>query len=326
MVQVRQLITGICFIAIAASAALADDISPRSRTLRGHTNSVLSVKFTRDGKTLVSSSRDDTIKVWDVATGELKRTLTNHKGGVYCVVFSHDGKLMASGSIDTKIILWDASTFEPLRTLIGHTGPVRDLAFAPDDKTLASVAEEGTFRLWDVATGGLKLTRTEHAGKKVKAVVYSRDGETIVTAAHDRTLRLWTAAGEPKQVLEGHKSGLEACDISPDGKSIFSASDNGQICLWDCESGKLLRDIPKAHELEIDSVIFSPDGRWVVSGSKDKTEKFWDPRTLEVRHTIRGNPGRSESMCFSPDGKTFVTGFGGTDYSIRLSDISALKE
>src|SRR5437762_2971220 len=95
--------------------AYAEDQNPPSRYIKAHDGSVLSVRFTKDAKTLVSSSRDHTIKLWDVATLELRRTLTNHTADVYCVAFSHDYSTMASASTDTTIILWDAKTFEPLR-------------------------------------------------------------------------------------------------------------------------------------------------------------------------------------------------------------------
>jgi WD40 repeat protein len=292
------------------------------------------VAFTRDGRTLVSGGRDDVINVWDVATGGLKKTLTQHretgadKGDIYSIAFSHDGKLMASGSMDTSIILWDAETFEPVRTLRGHTAAVRDVAFSPDDATLASGAEDKTFRLWDVATGRLKVTRTEHTGT-VKGVVYFPDGKTVATASADATLRLWGAqTGEPKMVLKGHTAGLEFCDVSPDGAQLFSGTGNiGEIIFWDAKGGKPLKILPHAHGndhgAEIDSGRYSPDRKWAVSGSKDRTDKCWDPTTFALLHTITDNPGRTESMCFSPDGKILATGLGGTDFHIRLWDLTA---
>jgi WD40 repeat protein len=298
--------------------------------LRGHDRSVLAVEFTPDGKTLLSSSRDHTIKIWDVASGELKRTLTEHTADVYCVRFSHDGKLLASGSTDTRIILWDASTFTPIRVLEGHTAAVRDVAFSPDDKTLASAAEDKTFRLWDVASGKEKVRR-DHTGQ-VKWVLYYPDGKTIATAGTDGTLRLWDGeTGEPKKVLKGHTAGLEFCALSPDAKQLFSGTGNkGEIVFWDAQSGEMLKMLPDAHGnehgAEIDAGRYSPDGRWAVSGSKDRTIKFWDRRTFKLLHTISGNPGRIESMTFSPDGKTLVTGFGGTASTIKLWDLSVWQQ
>jgi WD40 repeat protein len=310
-----------------ALAVHAEEPAPPSRTFKGHTGSVLSVEFNHDGKTLISSARDHTIKIWDVATGELKKTLTNHTLDVYCATLSRNGKMLASGSTDTKIILWDATTFEPIRTLTGHTAAIREMEFSPDDKTLASVGEDNTFRLWDVASGELKVTRTEHT-KKVKSVCYYPDGKTIATVSHDFTLRLWSDTGEPKMVLQGHKDVLEDASVSPDGKQLFSGSgtDWGQLIFWDAQTGQILCDLPTAHGndfgKEIDSVDYTPDGKYAVSGAKDRTIKFWDPRTYQLRHSIVGNPGRIESLCISRDGKTLCVGYGGTDFDIRLFDIS----
>jgi len=311
---------------------LADEPAPPSRNLSGHDGSVLDVAFTHDGKTLVSSSRDSKIKVWDVETGELKKTLTNHTADVYTIAFSHDGTLMASGSTDTKIILWDAATFEPIRTLEGHTAAVREAEFSRDDKTLASVGEDSTFRLWDVATGELKVTRTDQT-KKVKSVAYFPDGKTIMTVSHDLTVGLYDAnTGEPKMFLKGHKDVLEDGAVSPDGGQMFSGSgtDWGQLIFWDAQTGEILCDLETAHGndygKEIDSVAYTPDGKYAVSGSKDRSIKFWDPKTFELKHVIAENPGRIESMSFSPDGKTMVVGFGGTDHTIRMWDISAWLE
>lgn len=285
-----------------------------------------------DEKTLVSSSRDDTIKLWDVATGELKRTLKEGAGAfdMYALAFSHDGSMMASANVDGSIILWDAKTFEPIRTLTGHTKAVREVEFSPDGKTLASGAEDNTFRLWDVATGNAKATRNEHTAA-VKAVVFYPDGNTIATASSDGTLRLWDASGEPKKVLKGGSSGWEFCRLSPDAKQLFSGTGNeGQLIFWDAQSGEILKDITDAHGTEpgvkeIDSGTYTPDGKFAISGSKDRSIKFWNPQTYELVYTISGNPGRIESMTISRDGKTLVTGFGGGNNTIKIWDLSGLK-
>lgn len=322
----------ILMVALTGVAGGQEEIYPKNRTLKGHEGSVLCVEFTHDGKTLVSSSRDDTIKIWDVASGELKQTLKPHAADVYSVVFSRDGSLMASGSIDTKIILWDAKTFEPIRTLEGHTKAIREMEFSNDDKTLASVGEDNTFRLWDVQSGKLKVTRTDHTAK-VKSIAYYPDGNTIMTVSHDLSVGLWDAhTGEPKQFLKGHKDVIEDGAVSPDGTQLFSGSGTnwGQLIFWDAKTGEMLKDLPTAHGnqigKEIDSVAYSPDGKWAVSGAKDRVIKFWNSKTFECHYTIGGNPGRIECMTFSPDGKTLVTGFGGVDFTIKLWELDALKK
>jgi WD40 repeat protein len=331
MNHLRMSSLGVAILFVFTNWLRAGEVNLKFRTLPGHTGSVLCVRFTHDSKTLISSSRDKLIKIWDVASGDLKRTLTNHAADVYALALSHDGKLMASGSVDKTIILWNAQTFEPIRTMTGHTAAIRELAFSPDDKTLASAAEDKTFRLWDVGTGHQKVNRTDHTSN-VKSVVYYPDGKTIATASSDATVRTWDAAtGEPKLVMKGHTNGCEFCALSPDAKQLFSGTGNvGEIIFWDAQTGAMLKTIPNAHGndhgAEVDCGLYTPDGVFAISGSKDRTDKFWDTKTFELRHVIANNPGRTESITISPDGKTLVTGFGGTDFTIRLWDLTSLKE
>jgi WD40 repeat protein len=90
-------------------------------TLTGHSDDVKSVAFSPDGKILASGSRDNTIKLWDVATRRLIATLTGHSFGVISVAFSPDGKILVSGSSDRTIKLWDVATRRLIATLTGHS-------------------------------------------------------------------------------------------------------------------------------------------------------------------------------------------------------------
>src|SRR5438270_11171236 len=122
-----------------ASFTLAEKPGQEVRTLEGHRGSVIAVVFSPDGKELVSSSRDKTIKFWDPGTGKLERTLTGHTADVYSVVFSASGDLLASGSGDKTIRLWDPRSGKGLRPLRAYTNIVRPVAFSPDQKTLERV-------------------------------------------------------------------------------------------------------------------------------------------------------------------------------------------
>src|SRR5262245_55562922 len=98
------------FLAVGVLLSLAGE--PDARKLKGHEGSVLGVSFSPDGKTLASCGRDKTIKIWVVASGELKTTLIEHTGDVYDVLFSPKGDLLASGGKDKIIRLWDSKTLK----------------------------------------------------------------------------------------------------------------------------------------------------------------------------------------------------------------------
>ena len=151
------------------------------RTLTGHTNSVTSVAFSPDGKLLASGSRDQTIKLWDVASGQAVRTLTGHTDKVTSVAFSPDGKLLASGSDDETVKLWDVASGQEVRTLMGHTDFVTSVAFSPDGNLLASGSWDKTVMVWDVGTGEKIYTLKTHidpemVGLGVETIAFSPDG------------------------------------------------------------------------------------------------------------------------------------------------------
>ncbi|EXA29668.1 hypothetical protein FOVG_18859 [Fusarium oxysporum f. sp. pisi HDV247] len=90
-------------------------------SLKGHSGWIFSVAFSPDGKLIASGSLDDTIKIWNAATGEVKHTLEGHDGGVFSIAFSPDGNLIASGPHDKTIKVWNAATGEVKHTLVGQS-------------------------------------------------------------------------------------------------------------------------------------------------------------------------------------------------------------
>ena len=254
-------------------ANLPSDIS-LEKTLEGHSDSVNSVAYSPDGQTLASGSNDETIKVWNVKTGNLLQTLKGHSELVYSVAYSPDGQTLASGSYDNTIKLWDINTGNLLQTLTGHSDWVRSVAYSPDGQTLASGSNDETIKLWNVNTGSLLQTLEGHS-YWVKSLAYSPDGQTLASGSDDNTIKLWNVkTGKLLQTLEGHSNSVNSVAYSPDGQTLASGSDDNTIKLWNIKTGKLLQTFT-AHSRSVSSLAYSPDGQTLASGSSDNTIKIW---------------------------------------------------
>ncbi|KYG02678.1 hypothetical protein BE21_54600 [Sorangium cellulosum] len=134
------------------------------RTLYGHGDGVKACAISPDGQRIVSGSRDETLKVWDLATGKLLFTLEGHGDGVKACAISPDGQHVVSGSRDETVKVWDLATGKLLSTLEGHAGWINACAFSPDGQRIVSASNDGTLKVWGLATGELLSTLEEHAG------------------------------------------------------------------------------------------------------------------------------------------------------------------
>ncbi|MCT7964639.1 hypothetical protein NG791_28590 [Laspinema sp. D1] len=112
----------------------------------------MAVAIAPDGKQAVSASSDNTLKLWDLATGSELATLSGHSGSVEAVAITPDGKQAVSASNDETLKLWDLATGKVLATFIGEYGMI-SCAVAPDGVTV--VAGDGSGRVYLLRLEGL---------------------------------------------------------------------------------------------------------------------------------------------------------------------------
>jgi WD40 repeat protein len=296
------------------------------RTFKGHSDWVTGVAFSSYGR-LASGSWDQTVKLWDVLSGQELRGLSGKVKEVQALALSRDGRWLAAENSSNTVTLWDATTGKEIRTLpsdkpLGAVGTswVYSIAFSPDSRWLASAVDDKTVRIWDMSTGRAARDLTGFR-RSVIYVAFSPDGRFLASGNDDKSIRIWeVSSGEEIRTLNGHKKLIYAVAFSPAGRWLASASADKTVKLWDVATGRDVRTLT-GHGNAVTSLAFSPDGRWLASGSWDKTIKIWDVATGHELQTLGAQDHSIYTVAFDSRGRWLASGSeDGTINLWRLSD------
>jgi WD40 repeat protein len=271
------------------------------KTLRGHKKTVYSIDFSPDRKILVSGSRDNTIKLWDVKTGQEINTLTGHGNSVFSVAINPQGDILASGSKDRTIKLWNLQTNQVIRTW-RHKDGVKTVVFSHDGRILASGSYDGTIKLWEVKSGRLLNTINAHKDG-VLAIAFTPDDQIIASGGREEMIKMWeVSSGKLKQTIRADGDRVWAIAFNPDGFLLAAGSGNNSIKIWETKTGRELHNL-QGHGYWVLSLAFSQDGRILASGSSDSTIRLWEVHSGNQLDILQQHGNSIFSITFSQDGR-----------------------
>ena len=314
----------VLFLTLVLTAAMAVTTANAQQyvhtdTLTGHTSGIWAIAF-KDNGTLISGSSDDTLRAWNVTTGN-QRWSKDVGDIVYAVALpSHDPYLIAYGGAGNLDIRTRYSSNGNWHSGVsGHTDTVWSLAFKPNSYVLASGSQDNTIRIWDVGDNNLRHVRTlrGHTGG-IESIAWSPDGRTLASASNDGTVRLWANNGINFAVLRGHTQPVKSVAWHPDGRILASGSVDETIRLWNPDTHGILR-VLRGHTGGVVGLAFHPNGQTLASGSTDGTIRLWNPNTGAHKATLTGYIGHGNllTLAFSPNGQILAgKGPGRQDISL----------
>lgn len=240
------------------------------RTLRGHDHTISCVKFlpvlgltiapsetttgmdaaTAGCQHLISASRDQTVKLWDIETGFCDHTINDHTDWARCLaVRESDGTLWASGGNDCVIYVYD-NTRAKVAELRGHEQVIESISFLKEPPLKAPPQRDSKHT---------QLVR-----------------DYIASGSRDRTVRLWKISeASCIAVFKAHENWVRSVVIHPSGNYIISSSDDKSIRIFDVKNNRCLRTITDAHKHFVSSIDMHYQLPILVSGSVDTTLRCW---------------------------------------------------
>lgn len=244
----------------------------------GHEKWVGNLNFDASGSRVITSSHDQTARIWDIRTGKLIVPPLRHDAAVFYAAISTDGRWALTGSRDMTARIWNAQTGAQLASLPHHS-LVICAKFSPENDFFATASYDYRVRLWpfDSNTGAVDRDRRVtlvHKGE-VTWLDFSPDGNWIATSSFDNTARVWNVhTGEPRPYLLEHNAPIAGVSFSPNGEFVITASYDRTARVWSVATGRPVTG-PLRHAKSISRALFSPDGRSVATSSRDGVVKVW---------------------------------------------------
>ena len=322
-----------------------------------------SADYSPDGKHIVTSHDDNTVRVWDAATGK-QLTVQPGRGETREAMYSPDGTrvLTTDGNSENNeyyASVWDATLEKELLRLTGHTSHLFRARFDPQGKQIATASEDGTARIWDAATGTQRLFLVQH-DYWILDPVYSPDGKQLATQAESGYLEIWDA--ETGKKLASFSAWSPR--YSPDSKRIVMTRDDNTAWVWGTATWTKLI-VLSGHTDAIWGASYSPNGKQIVTGAKTGQHasgmprpessspsstvtpvpsrllstariagtssprpidpaRVWNARTGEPVATLGSKSDGVDVAVFSPDGRQLFT--GNEDGTAHVWDTATWRE
>ncbi len=274
------------------------------------------VTYSPDGSLLATASEDETVRVWEAASGKLVSTLSGH-----AAAFSPDGHMLATVLSDGTVKLWGAreGTEQPL------PGPIDagvSLEFSPDGSRLATVTRGDLPRIWDLRSAREVAQFPGHTDY-VSGVFFSPDGSRLLTASDDGTARVWDATtGTELLRLGDNPTWVWTAAFSPDGQRIATAS-GSEVKVWDSSTGTELLKLNSSAG-DVRALAFSPDTTRLAAGGLDHNIRVWDAGSGSLLLTLYGHSSAVTGLAFHPGGTWLAS--ASMDGTVRIWELSAIGE
>ncbi|HRW09027.1 MAG TPA: BTAD domain-containing putative transcriptional regulator [Caldilineaceae bacterium] len=293
--------------------------------LPGHKHFITALAFHPHGQTLVSASLDETIRLWDVRTGQRLRSLFGYQGAVYGIAIDPAEQHLITGGINGALQLWQirgAASLVPTDTFANCPSRILAVAISPDGQSVAATCADERLRLWHLATKTLCFALHDPAFDfGLGQLAFSPDGALLATTCSDQSIRLWRCAdGALQHILGGETLQFRCLAFSPDGRMLAGGTQEGRLYLWQIDAAngldRLQPTVLDFIEREcITGVKFSPEGEYLVYGA-NRSAFVMELPSRERRLTLVGDGVWNRALALSPRG---LIAIGGGD-TIRLYD------
>ena len=275
------------------------------QSIAAHGGAATHAIYTSDGRTVLTTGADGTLKIWAAPYFALQHVITFDDGPATSIATS--GSRALTGHTNGRVVLWDIANGRRLGSFKRNDAEVWSVAFLENDKRFAAASHDWKVAIWEVGGNEPRHVMDAH-DNAVQSVAFAstQQGPMLVTGSADKTVRLWNSGSyESQRRYRGHSDFISALAIKPDGSALASASFDGNIRVWSAKSHATLRRL-YGHQGPVGALAFAPTGDVLVSAGQDGKIRLWDLKGGRAARVLPGTIAGQNDVTISPDGSKIL--------------------
>lgn len=314
--------------------------------LKSHSNRIVDLCYSTDGKRLFSVDHDRNLYAWDTEKKKVVRTFEKTIMGFTSLAYHPHEDILAFGEYKS-IHYVDAGSGKELKIFKAKGNRILSMSYDQQGKYLATAADDISIKIWNLSTlkiekklngffpvefspdgkkllcmsntlklavydpeSGALLNELDTETELIQNLSFSKDGKYVAGAGFNGVVKIWEmSSGKLIKKLKGHAGGIYATSFHPAGKWLASCGLDNTIRIWDLDSEKEIAQLT-GHEVLVNDVEFSPDGKTLASASWDKSIRLWNSGSWTLKSELKGHENIVTSLSFSSDSKWLVSGSG----------------
>ena len=275
-----------------------------------HSQTVVFLGMSPDGKYNISAGHDFSIKLWQGDSFNPVKNFSGHVSSVQVVTMSLDGKYMLSGSDEGSAILWDVASGTAIQRVKNYNDGVTGVAFSTDANThyFYTGGEDGKIQIYDRMNGCKFINSIQTEGDGIAGMGLPYGSKNMIIICKDGKMREYDLKTSALlRTFEGsHSDEVKQFALSPDGKYAVTCSDDKRVMLWDIAAGKMDKTF-EGHEWKVLGVAFSPNGQYIASCSIDATVRLWSVADGKELKKWYAKNKKFQAVTFTPDSKYVIS-------------------
>lgn len=270
-------------------------------TLLGHDTEIVDLEVSLDGNRLISTSRDNTLRIWNLVTAqEIFQTERQWRSDTPQVLDQSTGMLLIPAqSNDMQVV--DTANGLIKAKLTGHDSAVKAVAFDSLGERAATADEKGQLRIWSIQSGVVQSKFKAH-DESINDLTFYKNDRLLITGSNDGFIRAWDVekGTERMELRIPIKRPVMEVLLSPDGNQIVSGLDDGSIQIWSMQTGDRMESL-LANGSSVTDLRWSIDGGRLIADSEDGSIRSWNSQTWEPEIDLDGQMIAGRARDMNPD-------------------------